>query len=385
MVTSIRGVDKRNLYLQLLRRVGEALQQDDFAVDNLLAAMSPEERSMLLKYGSTELRATLAKRIAALPNVEVRPSARDVRIPDGLPQLLLDGLLEFEKRLKARYEALVERGHTRSYKYVADAMMVPIRLAAFLADEGIERWDVVRKRDLVSFFKKYPTASRQPIERFLQSMVDHHQPFRERRGRTAGGRNRMRDVKRRAAPQVLRPEVLAQFLTDVREHYSVYEYVLAWLVCRLGMTARHAYDITLDRIQLNDSGRMVIRPALVWVEVPIRVADRFRRIIEPIEPSWSKVDPESLRHVTLFNRYIPNLDEFTAKVLQGRTRLLRASAIFAAMLDGHLDRVTLRHTMGVSMPTILKLERLLSVDLHRRLPPDLVEARNAHITGQIDE
>jgi len=55
------------------------------------------------------------------------------------------------------------------------------------------------------------------------------------------------------------------------------------------------------------------------------------------------------------------------------------------MLDGHLDRVTLRHTMGVSMPTILQLERLLSVDLHRRLDPSLVEARNAHITGHVDD
>jgi Fe-S-cluster formation regulator IscX/YfhJ len=130
---------------------------------------------------------------------------------------------------------------------------------------------------------------------------------------------------------------------------------------------------------------MVIQPALVWVEVPPRVADQFRNIIEPVEPSWGKVDPESLRHVTLFDHYITKLDDFSAKVLQGRTRLLRASAIFAAMLDGHLDRVTLRHTMGVSMPTILQLERLLSVDLHRRLDPGLVEARNAHITGQVDD
>lgn len=195
----------------------------------------------------------------------------------------------------------------------------------------------------------------------------------------------MRDTKRRPPPQVLRPEILAQFLADVRERYSVHEYVLAWMVCRLGMIARHAYSITLDRIQLNDRGRMVIRPALVWVEVPPRVADQFRNIIEPIEPSWGKVDPESLRHITLFDHYITKLDDFSATVLQGRTRLLRASAIFAAMLDGHLDRVTLRHTMGVSMPTILQLERLLSVDLHRRLDPSLVEARNAHITGQVDD
>src|SRR5690606_29712909 len=168
MVTSMQGAEKRSLYLQLLRRVGEAFQQDDLAVDNLLATISPEARSMLLKYGSAELRAALSKRIAALPNAEVRPATTSARIPDGLPQPLLDGLLAFEKRLQARYETLVERGHTRSHKYVAAAMKVPVRLAVFLAGEGIERWDIVRNRDLVAFFQMNTAAPRQTIDRFIQ-------------------------------------------------------------------------------------------------------------------------------------------------------------------------------------------------------------------------
>ena len=81
MVTAMQGAEKRGLYLQLLRRVGEAFQQDDLAIDNLLATLSPEERSMLLKYGSAELRAVLSKRIAALPNAEVRPATTSARIP----------------------------------------------------------------------------------------------------------------------------------------------------------------------------------------------------------------------------------------------------------------------------------------------------------------
>ena len=33
---------------------------------------------------------------------------------------------------------------------------------------------------------------------------------------------------------------------------------------------------------------------------------------------------------------------------------------------------------------ITQLERLLALDVHRRLDPSLVEQRNAHITGQAD-
>lgn len=383
MHTTMKGTTKRKRYLELLPRIGEAFQEGDQAVENLLAALSPDDRAMLLRYPAVGLRALLAKLVAAMDNAEVRKAPRAVPIPQDLPQPLHEGLVAFEKRLRTRYETLVKRGHTRSLGYVSSAMSSPIRLAVFLTGEGIERWDVVRKRDLVAFFKKHPATSRQPIERFLRSM-ESHRPFRDRRGRPTSNHKGMRDAKRRPPPQILRPEALTEFLADVRERHADHEYVLAWMVCRLGMMARHAYDITLDRVRLNDSGQMVIRPALVWVEVPPRVASLFRKAIEAVEPDWCKVDPELLRHITVFDHFISQLDEFTAKVLQGRTRQLRASAIFAAMLDGHLDRVTLRHTMGVSMPTILQLERLLSVDLHRRLDPELVERRNAHITGKTD-
>ncbi len=383
MVGRVKGPDKRKQYLELLRRVGEASKQGDDAVQNALAALTPEARAMLLKYGAAQLRPRLAKRIAMLEDTGVRLTGRKVRIPGDLPEDLRDGLVAYQQRLEARYATLLERGHSRSTKYVADIVKIPTRLAVFLASIGIERWDIVRKRDLVAFFKRNPGAKRQSVDRFLRYMEDKR-PFRDRRGRPAGGRRPMRESRRRPPPQVLRPEVLARFLADVRERNSDHEYVLAWMVCRLGMTATHAYRITLDRIRLNESGRMVIRPAQVWVEVPTRVAGLFRKLIETVEPNWSTADPESLRYVTVFDHYVSNLDYFSAKVLQGQTRLLRASAIYAAMLAGHLDRVTIRHTMGASMPMILQLERLLAVDLHRRLDPSLVEQRNAHITGQAD-
>ena len=378
------GEDKRRTYLSLLRRTGEAFLEDGGAVDALLANLAPEERSLLLRYSAAALRADLATRIASLPDPAVRQMPRDVNIPDDLPQPLVEGLQSFEKRLQSRFRTLLERGHTRSPAYVATAMRVPIRLAVFLAKSGIERWDVVRKRDLVAFFRENPAAYRQAVQRFLQSL-EAHRPFRERRGRPVGGGRGMRDTRRQPVPTVLRPAELKQFLADVRERYSDPEYLLAWMVCRLGMIAKKAYEISLDRIRQNGKGQLVIRPALAWIELPSRIGNMLRGLVEEVEPRWADADPDSLCHITLFDKYIPNLDQFSSIVLQCRTRMLRASAIFAAMLDGHLDRVTLRQTMGVSMPTIIKLERLLSVDMHRKLDPDFVQARNARIRGDADD
>ena len=55
------------------------------------------------------------------------------------------------------------------------------------------------------------------------------------------------------------------------------------------------------------------------------------------------------------------------------------------MLKGRLDRVTIHQTMGVSMPTIAKMEVLFSIDLHRKLDPDIVAARNARIRGDTND
>lgn len=384
LAASMRGKERRRAYLELLRRMGEAIQESSTAVDALLASFAPEERFLLLHYCAMPLRVELATRIARQPNSTVRRTTQVVSIPDGLPQSLVDGLQRFEKRLQTRFRTLLERGHSRSPAYVAKEMGVPIRLAVFLAKSGVERWDVVRMRDLVAFFRENPGTRRSAAQRFLQSLEDHR-PFRDRRGRPVSGGRRMRDSRRHPVPAVLRPAELKQFLRGVRERYSDPEYLLAWMVCQLGMIAKNAHEISLDRIRQNDKGELVIRPALVWIELPSRIGNMLRSLVEEVEPNWADADPDSLCHVTVFDKYIPNLDRFLSTVLQRRSRMLRASAIFAAMLDGYLDRVTLRQSMGVSMPTITKLERLLSVDIHRKLDPDFVEARNALIRGEPDD
>lgn len=381
---SIPNAVRRAEFLSLLRQVGEAYQHHPNTVDTVLHALAPEARGLLLRHSTAPLRIALAKRIAQLPDPALRPPLKEARVSEDLPAPLREGLEAYGARLKRRYHALVERGHQRSSRYLRDEMRIPVRLAEFLASIGIERWDVVRKRDLVAFFQQNPLARRQPLERFLRSL-DEHKPFRERRGRPASGRAKMRDAQRRPPPKVVAPEVLSGFLSDVRARFSTPEYLLAWMACRLAMMVRPAHAITLDRFRVNEARRLVIRPAKLWVEVPQRIAPLFREIITAVEPTWGEVDPETLRHVTLFDHYISDVDTFSAQVLQNRTRLLRASGVYAAMLSGHLDRVTLHNTLGVSIPTIVQLERLLAVDMHRRLDPELVEQRNAHIKGESSE
>lgn len=340
--------------------------------------MSPEDRHELLDAAVPELRVQLAFALSALGEPSTCPPSRPVTKSDDLPADLAEKLSLFQARIETRYKRLLKSGHERTGPYVAEVMAGPKRLASFLAAEGITRWDAMRKRDLVAFFAANPRLLKAKVERFMK-FLNEHKPFRE----TRGGAAKPRGMKRpRSAPVVMPPEELRAALSEIRLSATDQEYLLAWLICRMGMTATSAYSLTLDRVTLNDQGQLVIRPARAWVVVPVREAAIFKAMAEAIAPAWPKMPEDALKFITIFDAYIPNLNRYAERVLKGRARLLRSSAIFAAMMTGHLDRVTLNKTMGVSTPTIAKLETLLSGDLHRRLDPDFIKERNKRILGE---
>ncbi len=374
--------DVRKRHTAMVRALGDAIIRGDGAVLAYLEQLSPEARFELMRGAVPKLVAYLATVIPSIEDFDARPTPRAVVIPENLPPGLAVQLQAHQGKLEARYRNLVAKGHARAPEYVARIMVTQIRFAEYLFARGIERWDVVRKRDIVAFLQDNPSVTKDKVMRFMR-FVNEHQPFRETRGRstrTQGG-----DRRNVTPPKTVPPDVLDTFLADICANRSDAEYLLAWLVCRMGMMASAAYDLSLDRVRINDAGRLVIRPAKVWVSVPRAIDVLFRKLIQEILPNWMEHQPEHLRKLTIFRNYIPHLGRFTLNVLQGRARILRASAVFAAMMKGQVDRVTLHQTMGVSMHTIVKLELLLSADMHRSLDPELVERRNAHILGKDDD
>lgn len=366
----------------MLHALGNAIQSGDAAVREYLASLSPEARFELMRGVVPKLAAFLATVIPTIEGCEIRPASRSVVIPERLPPGLRTQLQAYHDKLQSRFNKLIAKGHDRAPNFVSRIMSTQIRFAEHLLAGGIERWDVVRKRDIVAFLQDNPSVTPDKVMRFMR-FVNEHQPFRETRGRPS--RSQGGERRNVTPPKTVPPQVLEAFLADVRTTRSDAEYLLAWLVCRMGMMAQPAYALSLDRVRFNDAGRLVIRPARVWVSVPRAIEALFRKLIDEAAPNWRKRLPEQLKGLTFFRHYIPNLDVFTVDVLQGRTRILRASAVFAAMMKGQVDRVTLHQTMGVSMPFLVKLELLLSTDMHRSLDASLVKRRNDHILGKRDD
>lgn len=364
---------------ELLKGLAEAIKQNDEAVGTYLEALAPNSRYELYRSVVPPLAAYLSKVIASLGGLEISPASRTVDIPEDLPPGLREPLVRFEEKLQRMYTSRLAKGHRRSVNYVSRSMLAPLWFAKYLHANGIDRWDVVRNRDIVRFLSENPTVEKGKLTPILR-FVNDHLPFRETRGRPM--RSRGGERRNITPPKIVPANELDELLAQIRQTRSEGEYALAWFVCRLGLMAQTAYALSLDRVEINDAGRLVIRPAQAWVTLPRSVEAILKKLIDEAVPNWQEIDPEKRKKLVFFRHHIPNLDHFTLTALQGKTRILRSSAIFAAMMKGQIDRVTLNKTIGVSMAHIIRLELLLSADMHRSLDANLVKARNAHILGQ---
>jgi hypothetical protein len=367
--------------LTVLRGLGKVIDGGDAAVMRYLRTLTPEQTYELVRSAVPALQARVSALLKQAEVQEPRRERRQVSIPESLPEQMREVLVKYQAKLERRSDRLTEKGHTRSYTYAARLMSEPLRLSLYLVAEGHTSWLSMKRRDVVSFMAKNPAVLRTSVERFLR-FLEEDRPFAAAANVQRKGAKRKSGVGQSSpAHEVLSPEELKAILDRVRSENTEPEYLLTWLICKMGLTAQAAYDITLDKFEVNEAGRLAIRPARVWVLVPKSVATIFERNIELLFPGWRDATPEERSHMSLFTTTVPKVHTFVEQTLGQKARTLRASAIYAAMRAGHLDRVTLVETMGVSIATIQKLERLLSTDLHRTLPAAFVKERNKHIMG----
>jgi hypothetical protein len=362
------------------RKIGEAIDKSELHLRNALLSLTAEQRFELMRRACPELKVKLSPLLADVRTEKVKPPDREPFIPDDLPDGLKLELIRYRDRLKRRHELLLKRGHSRSPRYLSELMKMPVRLARFLQGEGITSWDGMRKRDIVSFLAANPLVRPTALARLLRA-IGEDKPFSDRRGRYVRGRTAS---KPSPLQEVLSPAELDAALADIKESQSDVEYAAAWLVGKLGMTAAAAHGLTANLLRLDEGGRLVIRPAKVWVVVPKSVSKILMKVADEVAPGWSSAKDNEFEFIRLFDQKLPKLDDFRSEVLGGDARRLRASAVYTAMLRGTLDRVTLNQTMGVSIATITSIERHLSADMHRKVDPALVAERNKVLRGDDD-
>ena len=370
-------VDRFAERAEAFRTVGEASLASDLHLRTALATLSDVQRYDLMRHAVPELKVKLSPLLIDLDVRTLQRPDSPVEIPQDIAEALQRGLNELLDRLKRRVATVQRRGGGRNPEYLRKRMDAPIRLAKYLDEQGITSWDAMQKRDVHRFLAENEGVRPSHLTRLMRALTEG-KPFAEHRGKYVRG---AASKALKPLQAVLLPDEIEAFLAEVRSRCSDAEYVGAWLVAKLGMTAKAAHGLTADRLRVDESGRTVIRPAQCWVVLPRTIAALIGQIADQSAPGWRDAKGAELAFVGVFRGVLPKLNLFSTCTLSGKSRLLRASAVYARLLAGNLDRVTLHETMGVSHSTITSIERHLSVDLHRKLDPEFVKARNQVLTG----
>jgi len=373
-----RGTRKTSV-VALFSQVGKADEQSDKKLDDLLRRLTPFERQELLDLSVSELQRILTLKMDKL-DLDAQQLLRTVELPKGLCEEFHLLLTSYQELLIRRYNILIEKKHNRSPDYVIRSMYKPVSFCVFLNENGVTTWGQVGNSELASFLESSETKLSTCLKRFIKYAQTKRNPFKkvsERKPRRGGGA-----IIETPRPQIVHPSELAFFLSNLRTICEDPHYLWAWFVCKMGLTVKKAYDLTLADLSINEQGRCVIRPYEAWIVLPKNIEKIVLEEASNIYPVWKSASENRLKKLRLLASVKETPANFSTLYLQNKAKILRSSAIYAMMENGHLDRVTLKTTIGVSMPTLAKLERLFSVDVHRRLDPDFIKLRNAHISGE---
>lgn len=375
----VTAAQKKRVYSHLTKLGVESLKGEQ-ACEVFFCSLSPFERDELIEFSVEDLKEKLTT-IAAKHKLTVLPEAKITELPEDLSYELESLINDYRTMLLKRYKTLLEKGHTRSEYYVTRESTDAIRFVRYLAKIGFNSWTGVSRKELVGYLADENAKLSNSLKRFIKYANNKKNPLRKiKTGKPKRSGTVLTETPR---PKIVPSEMVDSLLKSIKLNHTPAEYLLAWLVCRLGLTLIKSYKLNLAQIKINDDGKCVIKPSEVWVSLPPNIEKVLIDLADENYPKWREESEEKLEYLEIFPKLIPNRHDFSKEVLQGHSRELRSSAIFALMLKGHTDRVTIKRTTGMSMPTIVKLESLLSVDLHRRLDPEFIKLRNQHITGEI--
>ncbi len=373
------GLKKKYHLAQLFRILGQAAEESDQAIIDAFVQMSIQDRYLLIENSVSALKYKLIE-IKEQYQLEAFPIPDPLPIPADLPEDFQEILNSYQDKFLRRYSILLSKGHKRTQDYSRREMNIALKFVRYLAKQGYTDWLQIGETQLLRYLEDEQIQFSPSLKKFIKFAQDKKNPFKKAK---SGKRKKKASVLTSTPlPKVVSKQIVKELLKQIQSEYGDTAFALAWLVCKMGLRLKEAYHLPLSRIKINKDKQCVIKPNEVWVALPGNVQSILTNLIETYYPNWQSIPDEKSQYFEIFPHYIKNLDYFGKEILQSRTNELRSSAILALMQKGYQDRITLKTAIGVSMPTVAKLECLLSVDMHRKLEPELIKARNAVILGK---
>lgn len=365
---------------RLLKSLVEKSEESDTGLENFLIDLSENERHFLMQYVDGEIEVILAEILKKHNhNLVVRKSLVDLEIPNDLSEDFISLLESYKQYFVNRYNILIGKNHFRSPKYMRRDLMIVISLIRYLNSIEITAWSQVKDKHIVSYLSNKEKNLSSELKRFINYANNDRKPFKKT---SLDRKNSGSVLKSSPVVKVFTDSTIDDYLQDIYSKNSHAEYLIAWLVCKLGLTVSHSYDLDLSQIRMNAENHYIFKPFQIWLKLPKAIGDIFYGLFSQIYPDWKSYDQDKLKYLKPFHSLFSGVNSASERIFKGKARELRTTAILNLMKNGFLDRVTLHQSIGVSMPTITKYENTFSVDLHSTIQPTIINGRNKVIKGE---
>lgn len=362
--------------IDLLFKLAEQHGKGQIYYSTFLTNLSDLERGKLLLHAKDPLKLSLSEHFEELGlSVNIEQTFVIPDIPENLPEGIRNRLIEFRDRLVKRVNLKIKNNHEIAPRIVQHRMYEPIRLAKYLAKKGHEDWNRLSKQDFIGYLAEFNPKDKAPLLRFFKFLNPSRPVFSKLN--FSVGRSGTGVIVEVDEPEIISKAEIKSYLHKMEEQYDVGGFLPFWLVGKMGLTFEKALRLTLNDMKIESGSNVLIKPNLVWLSLPKRINKLF---FEYLSARFSEKllfethNADLLASLKIFDGYTK-----AKRNADVNATVLRRSAIFYLMQDKFRDRVTLRDAIGVSLPTLQKLESLMHVNMHRKLDPQLVNARNSYL------
>lgn len=285
---------------------------------------------------------------------------------------------EFQRAVNAyeaagmrRYELKIQRGHNYQLATIKRRTADATHFCEFLTQRGHQFWPQVGQHDLdeyVDSHSRHAGAHAYTFLKFLKQKFKLSQKF-----------IRPRNKNKTITESVASINDMKQAIAKVAKHDDEDVVIAALLLLLYAQPLSRTMELKQNNFK-RANGKLVVKFAEEWTPVDA-LTEKFLCACCPDMRNYEFLGSEK----ALLSSSMSKINYEIKKIIKISFKPLRLGAIANLISSGITDRISISRILGVSMPTVVLVEKTFQWDLQSTVAPEIIASRNEVIRGERTE
>lgn len=285
----------------------------------------------------------------------------------------LEALRYWGETYQVRGERKAKYGNAYKMRTLKIIMQSAERFCAYLEQEEIFRWVDVAQRHIDGYIEATNRHAAQKACTFLR--------FVTKRFRIKSTFKRPRNELSKISPRVLPADEVNRLLDEALALHGTEVAVAFSFIAIYAQTLVAVQALTMDAIQQTEGGYQV-RFNEVWIPMDEQTGTLLAKYLEERSRALQEGDGRDNPNHLILNKPW-RLEYLMSRLTKGRLKDIRLTALISIMQTGFRDRRALELSLGVSLQTIVNIERLCGWDFQSSVSDEAAELRRDLIDGKL--